>query len=186
MIHIKIKTKGFKNYRMLMKAYGPMRVHKAIKYALKRVAEAVVREAKVNLTKNKTRVFSLLFGSLWYKVEHTSKGLVAKVGPGLLNKSNSYWYGDPMNYGYFVEYGRGPGGMPPKGAIKTWAKRKLGITNPKTIFLIRRGIALRGTKTTPAPFLGPALEKAEKGGAQRIFENALNKALQDIDRRDIK
>lgn len=169
---------------MLMKTYGPKRVHKAIEFALKRVAEAVVREAKINLTKNKSRVFSLLFGSIWYQIEHTNRGLVARVGPGLRNKSNSYLYGDPMNYGYFVEYGRGPGGMPPEGAIKTWAKRKLGITDPKTVFMIRRGIALRGTKTTPAPFLGPALEKAEKGGAQRIFENALDYALKDIERRE--
>jgi hypothetical protein len=45
-----------------------------------------------------------------------------------------------------VETGRKAGTMPPRAPIELWVRRKLGITDPRVVFLIQRAIGRRGTK----------------------------------------
>jgi hypothetical protein len=87
-----------------------------------------------------------LMGSISSTIASRAGALEGTVGPS-------------KRYGYFVEYGRRPGKMPPLQAIEGWARRH-GL-NP---FLVARAIGRRGVKARP--FMLPALEKNEK----RIFD----------------
>jgi hypothetical protein len=90
-----------------------------------------------------------LMGSITSKISGAGIALTGEVGPSL-------------RYGYFVEYGRRPGRMPPIAAIEPWARRH-GM-NP---FLVARAIGRKGIR--PAPFMAPALAK-NLGAIRALFE----------------
>jgi HK97 gp10 family phage protein len=65
--------------------------------------------------------------------------------------------GPTVNYAPFVEFGTRPH-WPPQGALQPWARRHGFPVGPLGDFLVRRAIALRGTKAQP--FVGPGIRKA--------------------------
>jgi len=90
-----------------------------------------------------------LMGSITSKISGSGIALTGEVGPS-------------RRYGFWVEYGRRPGRMPPIAAIEPWARRH-GM-NP---FLVARAIGRRGIQ--PAPFMAPALQK-NLGAIRALFE----------------
>lgn len=95
--------------------------------------------------------------------------------------------GEP--YGYYIEHGRGPGGMPPYrggSSLALWAKA-VGITssgsNPSRqdlgiLFCIARSISRSGTRAQP--FLEPAFDD-NKGKIGQYFEEAIRDAIKEIE-----
>ncbi len=77
-----------------------------------------------------------LAGSITHTITGGGANLTSKIGPS-------------VQYGLYVEKGRGPGKPPPVGAVAGWAARK-GI-NP---YVLARAIGRRGTK--PRPYMLPA------------------------------
>lgn len=82
---------------------------------------------------------------------------------------------ESAKYGYVQEYGRKPGKMPPVGAIKRWARIKLG--DEGLGYPIARSIARKGTK--PHPFFEPGIDESMPI-VERLFEQAGTKIIQDI------
>lgn len=125
---------------------------KALVPGIRRSAEAVVKQAQLNLTNNRSIAFGTLRQSIWYDM----RGRTARVGPGLGNKATSGPTGSPKNYGVFVERGRLPGKWPPRQVMRLWIQRKLGVDPDQgnVEFLIRRAIGRKGV--APRPFLEPA------------------------------
>lgn len=82
-----------------------------------------------------------LAGSITHSITGGGANLTSKIGPS-------------VNYGYWVEHGRGPGGIPPvtMRALAGWAARHGGM-NP---YMLAKRIAERGTKKQP--FMKPAFE----------------------------
>lgn len=95
--------------------------------------------------------------------------------------------GEP--YGWFIEYGRRPGKMPPHGAgssLALWAKA-VGIissgSNPTyleqgILFVMARAIGAHGTR--PQPFLEPAFEESRQKIAG-YFRDAVVDAINEIE-----
>jgi len=71
--------------------------------------------------------------------------------------------GTETGYGLYVEFGRGPGKMPPIDVLTRWVELKLKIKGKAAkavAFMIARKIGKRGTKAQP--FLRPAFERTKK------------------------
>ncbi len=102
----------------------------SLEFALTTIRQAVQVRTPVN--------FGHLRGSIDYDIYGKGVSLTGVVAT-------------PLMYGYYVEYGRRPGRMPPvTEAIELWARRK-GIRFPgktlhQTAFIIARAIARKGTK----------------------------------------
>lgn len=152
-LRLKLKV-DIPKFREAVETY-PAQMRAAFVEALDRGAEIVEREAKINLTQNRSVVFGALRASIGHKTNPET--LQAVVGPGLFGRPGT-GVGDPLNYGLFVEEGRAAGKSPPFPAIELWVQRKLGEGDPEEItrlaFLIARSIGRKGT--TAAPFLEPA------------------------------
>ena len=149
-IRIKLDTKALEG--KLAAAGGS--VSKAIKNGLRRSAEAVVKQAKLNLTENRSVAFGTLRQAIWYQMANNAKSVT--VGPGLGNKATAGPTGSPRNYGVFVERGRAAGKWPPRNVLRAWIQRKLGQDPDEggLEFLIRRAIGRRGVRARP--FMDPA------------------------------
>ena len=65
--------------------------------------------------------------------------------------------GPTVSYAPFVEFGTRPH-WPPRGALQPWARRHGFPAGPLGDFIVRRAIALRGTKAQP--FVVPGIQKA--------------------------
>jgi len=94
-------------------------------------------------------------GSIVSRVTGLYPNLVGQVGPS-------------TRYGYFVEFGRRPGRMPPADALIGWVRRhwhpisarRRGISEStlrSQAFVLARAIGRRGTRAQP--FLGPAFQR---------------------------
>lgn len=151
---------------------SPDIVNKHIRKALQKAGLLVESEAKRNVA----QASRALFRSITSRVEGTGAQQHALVNVG-----------EP--YGWFVEYGRKPGKMPPHGpgsSLALWAKT-VGIissgSNPTRqeqgiLFVIARGIGRYGTR--PQPFL----ETAFDGSRERIagyFRDAVVEAIKEIE-----
>jgi hypothetical protein len=89
-------------------------------------------------------------GSVFTDVRGTAAGMTGIVGT-------------PAKHAIVLEHGRRPGGkFPPREEIALWAKRRLGVTDPGIVFLIRRKIAQKGTKALHM------FENARKRGAGQV------------------
>jgi len=135
---------------------GPERIRSAILTGLRRGSEVVVKQAKQNLQTNRTTAFGALSASIWYELDESTA--VSKIGPGLMPSAATRGR-DPGTYGAYVEFGRGPGRMPPPQDLRLWVQRKVGGDPEEILWPIVRAIGQRGTK--PAPFLVPALQSSE-------------------------
>ena len=151
-IQLKLKV-DTDRFRKAVETY-PAEMRKAMVVALDRGSEIVEKEAKLNLTGNRSVVFGALRASIGHRTNADT--LQSVIGPGLAGRPGTG--GDPKNYGLFVEEGRAAGKAPPVSALELWVQRKLAIGDTEEIakvaFLIARSIAKKGT--TPAPFLEPA------------------------------
>ncbi len=169
--NIKRVRKDFKDH--------PVRFRAAVVRGLGRSGQHVEREAKLNLTKNRSVAFGVLRASVGHKVD--PKTLTVVVGPALANKATASATGDPRNYGLFVELGRRPGKRPPIRALKLWVKRRIGAEEgadlDRLTFLIARKIGADGTQAKP--FLGPAVRGAEPRIA-KILETELDREIAAI------
>lgn len=88
--------------------------------------------AKLTTDANKSRNSGTFVGSITTRIEGTPSGerYLGYVGP-------------TAPYGQWVEFGRGPGRMPPIDDIATWAAEKLG--DESLAFVVARSIAAKGT-----------------------------------------
>lgn len=92
-----------------------------------------------------------LAGSITHKISGGGANLTSKIGPS-------------VQYGLFVEKGRGAGKPPPPvSAIRGWATRHGGM-NP---YVLARSIGRKGIKARP--YMVPAYRQNE-GGVIRLFE----------------
>jgi len=66
-------------------------------------------------------------------------------GSGIMVTGRTYSTDVPIKTAS-VETGRAPGRMPPAAPLELWVSRKLGISDPGVVYLIRRAIGRRGTK----------------------------------------
>lgn len=82
-------------------------------------------------------------------------------------------WGASQEHAFYADQGRGPGKMPPKGALVGWH----GVTEENE-FLIRRAIGQRGTKGKP--FVTRAFKEIKDGFAQKEFGDAIKRALAKI------
>jgi hypothetical protein len=82
-------------------------------------------------------------------------------------------WGATAEYAYYADQGRGPGKMPPKGALVGWK----GVTEENE-FVIRRAIGLHGTKGKP--FVTRAFNEIKGGFALQQFSDAIKRALAKI------
>jgi len=180
MIAIRVKT-NTEAVRRVARQY-PMEIQMALVRGFRRGAELVVKQAMLNLTSGGNINMGNLRASMGYKMDE--ERLRAVIGPGLAAKSTANQTGDPRNYGYFVEHGRSPGGMPPPRVLELWVQRKLGISNPDEIervaYLVGRKMAAEGTEAHP--FLAPAARAKAPAVAKRI-QKELDKTVEDLNRR---
>jgi len=152
---------------------APSRIEKAILNGLRRGSEVVVKKAQRNLQRGITPTGSLR-GSIWYKIDTASK--ISYIGPGM-KKKGSKTFGDPANYGFFVEFGRKPGGYPPRAVIKAWTQKVLGLSGAelnRVSRAIQHKIATKGVP--PNPYLVPALE-ASRAEVIAVFNREVEKAV---------
>lgn len=77
--------------------------------------------------------------------------------------------GPTVYYAAYVEFGTRPH-WPPRGALQPWARRHGFPPGNRGDFLVRRIIALRGTK--PHPFMAPAA-RASQSGIKRAFREMM-------------
>lgn len=82
-------------------------------------------------------------------------------------------FGASAEYAIYVDRGRGPGKMPPQGALLGWG----GVTEENE-FVVRRAIGRRGIK--PRPFVTKAFDQLKGGIALKEFSAAIQKALAKI------
>jgi hypothetical protein len=82
-------------------------------------------------------------------------------------------WGASAEYAIYVDRGRGPGKMPPKGALVGWN----GVTAGNE-FVVRRAIGRRGIKARP--FVTKAFNEIKGGFAQREFSEAIKRVLAKI------
>ena len=172
MISLTVKT----NSERVTASLGavPGRLNQAIMRGLARAGDFVIKDAKLRLRS----AGKITFGPLWSSIvqQLDRDNLKTTIGTLLEQRGEA---GDPKSYGYFVEFGRRPGRMPPIRALRTWIRRKLGRNprepvagpgSPRLEFAIARGIARRGIKA--APFLVPALQE-NAGRIQSIIWGVL-------------
>jgi len=172
-LEITLDTKQFQ--AVMDKA--PARFRKAIIDGLRRGSEVVAKKAKQNLQRGTTATGSLR-ASIWYKIDE--RNLVSFIGPGMVRKS-SKTFGDPANYGFFVEFGRKPGGFPPRAPIKAWTQKVLGLSGAdlnRVSRAIQAKIAHKGVD--PNPYLVPALTDS-MSKVIKAFNRQIEIAAAEID-----
>lgn len=163
-----------------LKAMYLEEIKEAIGVGLARGSELIVKQAQLNLTRGGNVFMGTLRSSIGYKVNVDR--IESEIGPGLGNKATSR-FGDPTNYGYFVEHGRGAGGAPPASVMLQWARRKLGLSGAaasRAAFAIGKKIAQEGTQ--PHPFLSPAGKRMHKQVIAAI-EGALDAKIRELNSR---
>lgn len=176
MLDLSVKVNDRRILRM-MKRF-PKEMSAATNEGLRAAGNLVIRQAKINLVSLRARKFGILSASLGQEIDQENH--ITRIGPKLEAKgtgSNE----SPKSYGYFVEFGRAPGKMPPASSFVLYAKRYgTGDTaDPdKAAFLIARAIGRRGTR--PKPFLGPALEKNE-AKIRLLIDKALSEAVRRLE-----
>lgn len=148
---------------------APGRVRKALVRGLQRGSEIIAKAYVLNLTKNKSIVSGALRSAAAGGFVVDKERLTATIGP-MMNPR----VGQKVSYGIFVEEGRRPGGWPPRGSLREFARRRLGVPGGRDAdradFLLRRAIARRGTK--PRRALEPAFR-----GSRRAVEIAFNREM---------
>ena len=172
-VKIEIETERFE--AAMEKA--PARMRKAILDGLRRSSEVVVKKARKNLQRGKTPTGALR-GSIWYKLDE--RNLISFIGPGMIRKASKE-FGDPANYGFFVEFGRRPGGIPPRAPIKAWTRKVLGLSGAD-LNRVSRAIQVKISKAgvPPNPYLVPALNSSIDG-INRAFNREIERAVAEID-----
>lgn len=181
MLKLSIKT-NFPEVRAAWKR-NQAEVRAAIGRGLRRGALAVQREAAVRLTQNGSVNFGLLRASIGTEVDEHK--LTAFIGPGLgSSRAKGGLSGDPTNYGRYVEYGRRAGRFPPPIALGLWARRRLGLSDPRALrrgtYLIGRAIARRGIAAKP--FLRPAIRESETA-VRILMATEIDKTIREINGR---
>lgn len=101
-----------------------------------------------------------------------ARGSVYAKATGGAGGVSAIW-GASAEHAYFADRGRGPGKMPPKGALLGWN----GVTEENE-FPIRRAIGQKGTKGKP--FVTRAFKEIKAGFAQKEFSEAIKRALAKI------
>jgi hypothetical protein len=146
------------------------------KEGLKNLGQRIVANAQENLKKRK--LVGLSAGAV-RRGNTIASGDLINSGRTAESDDNQILAGFPMNYAYYVEYGRRAGGYPPFAAIYQWIKdKKLPYADEKDLeqmaFAIRAKIGEKGTK--PSPFLRPAYEKNKKS-VDSFVAKAVKKVL---------
>jgi len=102
----------------------------------------------------------------------------SKIGSEIVREAGSQIVGkigSGVDYGpYSLEYGRGPGKMPPVDAIEEWARFR-GM--PGAGFVIARAIGARGIK---APRVFSKTLAAKKDEVLKLFERGIADALKRL------
>ncbi len=172
-----ITMKFDKRFERAMKE-APVQMNKAIVRGLNRSSEIIAKAAVLNITKNKSMVTNALRVAMSGGWRVDKQMLLATIGPTMARRS-----GQRVNYGFYVERGRGAGKMPPRGSLKQFLLKKVpGVTADNVDqreFGLRLAIAARGTKHTAKPFLMPAFEQS-RGAIKLAFERELQKALDEM------
>jgi hypothetical protein len=112
---------------------------------------------------------SKVYAPVW---QGTARGAVYSKVESSGGSVSSIW-GSTAEHAYFADQGRGPGKMPPKGALIGWN----GVTEENE-FVIRRAIGRKGTKGKP--FVTRAFNEIKGGFAQREFSEAIKRVLAKI------
>lgn len=103
-----------------------------------------------------------------------ARGSIYNKAEGGIGGVSAIW-GASQEHAYFADQGRGPGKMPPKGALLGWH----GVTEENE-FVVRRAIGRHGTKGKP--FVTRAFNEIKSGFAQKEFSAAIQRALAKIGR----
>lgn len=141
---------------------APAAMVKSIRRYLSRSAHEVAREARERAPK----AFSTLTLAILAKLD-PAPTLSARVTAG-------------TQYARHVEEGTGPGGVPPREALRAWLRvkriepRNPNMTEDALIWLIQRKIAARGT--APQPYMEPALE-AKRSRVFDLIELGVEKGI---------
>lgn len=176
MFKLRLKVTGMKEVRRMLRR-APDRMEQANKRALHAVSQEAVKAMKLTLRRNRSIAFGYLANSIWYKIQKKRNGFYSEVGPGMKNLARSAHYGNPVDYGFFVEYGRGPGGVP-VDVIQVWAREKTGQGDIGTARAIAAKIAKRGVRAKP--FVGPVYKKRNE--LARVYRRVIEKEINRLDR----
>ena len=145
-ISVKMSSADRQKFRKQVKQYAKQ-VNLSTQQALDKVALDILTGSKRILDGNRTTDRGLLKNSI--TIQKTPLG-GRRIGTN-------------TGYGFYVEFGRQPGKMPPVRFIEGWVRRKLGLKGKESkgvAFMIAKGIAQRGTKAQP--FLRPSFERERK------------------------
>jgi len=157
-------------------AEAPGAMRRGMIRGLIRASEIVAAAAVRNLTSNRQIVSGALRVAMAGGFHVDPSTLSAKVGPQQNSRA-----GRDVGYGFFVERGRGPGRAPPRGALREFLRRKLGVAEEdidRREFALSRRIAAVGTRGRP--FLEPALD-ANRNQVVQAMERELRKAVAEVD-----
>lgn len=126
---------------------------------------AIFAEQKLKGQAKEESVTSKTHNSIGYEISRLGGRIVARVGSKLPYYPNA------------MEYGRGPGRMPPVNALRTWARRRLG--NENLAFAVARKIATGSRRRNEAG----GTSKFRNGGPKRVtmafkeFQSGINPIL---------
>lgn len=131
-------------------AAGPASLAASVRTAMETGSLLIEGTARQRAPKDTGR----LAGSITHTITGSGANLTAKIGPS-------------VTYGYWVEYGRAAGKMPPPTAASLvgWARRH-GGQNP---YALAKAIGAHGTK--PQPYLVPSF-RLHEGRIKLLFEQA--------------
>lgn len=148
---------------------GLQTADKAVRKAAFRGLQAggldIINEAKGNLRDNTSVVTGLL----------RSSGKVQKTGEETLDVGFFDTQNRGNGYAAYVEYGRGPGKMPPIYILKQWFVKKYRIEEHLAWAYatnMAKRVAVEGTR--PHPFFWPAVEKCKSKILDRIRDAVRN------------
>lgn len=129
-------------------AAGPATLAAGVRVAMETGSLLIEGTARLRAPKDTGR----LAGSITHAISGSGANLTAKIGPSVA-------------YGYWVEFGRAAGKMPPPTAasLQGWARRH-GGQNP---YALAKAIGAHGTKKQP--YLVPAF-RLHEGKIKSLFE----------------
>lgn len=130
----------------------------------RQVNEAIRKSTEV-VKQNVKRKAPVFDGTLKKAITSKTRNLYGEVGIGE----------SAEKYGYVQEYGRKSHKLPPVGALKKWARVKLGDEN--LAYPLARSIAAKGTK--PQPFFEPGVQQS-MSSIESFINNAGAKIVSEL------
>ncbi|MFQ5471255.1 MAG: hypothetical protein ACE5FA_00025 [Dehalococcoidia bacterium] len=178
MVRVSIRLDRGDRFEAAMRR-APDRVRQGIVIGLHRAAELVAKQAVLNLQRDQRSLSGALASAMGGGWRVDPRTLTAFIGPAQNPRA-----GRRIGYGYFVEVGRRAGRIPPRGALREFARRKLRNPDKGSItqqdFLLRRAIARKGT--AGKAWLEPALRmqtQAVTGAINGIIQKVLDRLEED-------